>query len=103
MKVLWGKWNQCLSRQTAELISQSGRNPPLNRPSLGPPSLPSLTAEEKGRHAVFTLTHFNHVVGSSVQVEVLDPLRQLVSGLTSHKVLADQRLRKLSPFEVLQS
>lgn len=49
------------------------------------------------------LIKLNHIVRSSVQVEVLDSHCQLVSSLTSHKVLADQRLRKLSPFEVLQS
>lgn len=62
-------------------------------------SLPSLRAERRrragssssagGTGELAANTHFNHVVRSSVLVEVLDPHRQLVSGLTSYKVLAD--------------
>lgn len=66
--------------------------------SLGGTSLPSRRAEGGERAGCSSAggtgelagnTHFNHVVRSSVLVEVLDSHRQLVSGLTSYKVLAD--------------
>lgn len=47
-------------------------------------------------------THLDDVVGGPVHVQVLDPARQLVGGLTGEEVLADQQLRKLGSFKVLQ-
>lgn len=65
--------------------------------ALGTQSSSALLEQTPG-HAPYP----DDVVRGSVHVEVLDPHCQLMGSFGGQEVFADQRLRKLRPFEMFQ-